>query len=364
MKDHDHPEYPLEQRKLEETEALIALEIEEISTSPTSGGNELADQSISFEYFRYRLALEEAQGKPYFGRVDFEEDGVVTTAYIGRHKLDLNDMQVYVYSWQSTAGKLFYQGSAEHQIISTSKGKKQIRLLLQRQLGIENSELRNIFDKVDRRQSDQVLVAASAHQAFLLGKLYSRGDKRLKDIVETIQRDQDMVIRAPADRPLIINGVAGSGKTSIAYHRLSYLLAPENELNLQLHQARTMILGPNPYFLKYAADVLPGLGMDKIIHTTYNKWALTASGLIFTTTKAPYTVTDRTLEMILKLRKTKAERSLQVELSKLKGSLKFARLLDSYVKHRRNQINVPPQGLRYEDVGIENLKLHLTEAWS
>jgi DNA helicase II / ATP-dependent DNA helicase PcrA len=65
--------------------------------------------------------------------------------------------------------------------------------------------------------------------------------------------------------------------------------------------------------------------------------------------------------MLLKLRKTEAECSLQVELSKLKGSLKFAQLLDRYVEHRRNQINVPSQGLRYEDVGGENLKLHLTK---
>src|SRR5690606_17042049 len=102
-----------------------------------------------------------------------------------------------------------------------------------------------------------------------------RKDNRLRDIVSTIQAEQDEIIRAPKNKALIIQGAAGSGKTTVALHRLAYLLYRYQE---QMRAERMIIFAPNAMFLDYISGVLPELGVGNVRQTTFADWALELLG--------------------------------------------------------------------------------------
>lgn len=135
--------------------------------------------------------------------------------------------------------------------------------------------LEKISDEFDRRKNvsqEDKQVEFISNEQYLLEQLYTRGDPRLQDIVKSIQEKQDKIIRARHDQVVIINGVAGSGKTSVAIHRLAYLLYPGNEN--KINASRTIIFCPNPIFLHYIEDLLPSLGEKDVKQTTFAAWAI------------------------------------------------------------------------------------------
>jgi DNA helicase-2/ATP-dependent DNA helicase PcrA len=332
-----HPEHGYESEALDETVTEIEKSVSDISSSPTGGVDSYGDEAVSEVLGEMLAAQQESlEHGPYFARVDYREDGEEAgTIYIGRHGFDSKNRRIV--SWASDRGRLIYRDSRGEQVIDTPGGKVKLRLLLQRNFEIENLELRNLFDKVDRRDGSTVTLAANAQQAYLLRQLYSRGDRRLRDIVETIQQEQDGLIRAPADAPLIINGVAGSGKTSIGYHRLAYLLSPENELNLGLDASRALVLGPNAYFMAYASSVLPGLSLQGIRHTTYDEWAMRSMDFVVDGKdgRRLYRIHDGTLGKLLSPQSRPQEIDSYVRRSRLKGQLKFASVIERLAESAR-----------------------------
>jgi DNA helicase-2/ATP-dependent DNA helicase PcrA len=136
---------------------------------------------------------------------------------------------------------------------------------------------------------------------------------------------------------LIINGVAGSGKTSIGYHRLAYLLSPENELNLGLDVSRALVLGPNAYFMTYASSVLPGLSLQAIRHTTYDEWAMRSMDFVVDGKdgRRLYRLHDGTLGKLLSPQSRPQEIDAYVRRSRLKGQLKFASLIERLAESAR-----------------------------
>ena len=113
--------------------------------------------------------------------------------------------------------------------------------------------------------------------AYLREIISGRRDVQMQDIVATIQEHQDDLIRADPAQVLVIQGVAGSGKTAMALHRVAYLLYPGHKLGFDAE--RCIIFGPNQMFLGYIANVLPGLGVGEIPQTTFETWALERLGL-------------------------------------------------------------------------------------
>lgn len=216
--------------------------------------------------------LKVAAREPYFGRLDFQErgGGEPEVLYIGKAgvKKEGSD-QPLVIDWRAPVASLFYTSAAggdDTAAYEAPGGLVEGILWLKRNIAIKGRKLQHLADaKVKGEAAEDV-----AGDTFLLYRLQESRDAKLRDIVSTIQGEQNAIIRAERDRPLIIQGVAGSGKTTVALHRLAYLLYTYRE---SLSADRMVIFAPNRMFLDYIADVLPELGVGGIKQTTFQDWA-------------------------------------------------------------------------------------------
>jgi len=204
--------------------------------------------------------LEVAQDKPYFARIDFvaEEDGKISTIYIGKNGV-MKDTDIIVTDWRAPISSLYYDAEVGKCGFEAPDGRINGEMLLKRQYEIEKGELQEYFD-VDLVSNDGLL------QKYL----NDNNDARLKSIVSTIQKEQNDVIRKNLSDNIIIQGVAGSGKTTVALHRIAYLVY--NYIN-NIKQNQYLVIGPNPVFLKYIKSVLPELDVDGVEQCTYEMFA-------------------------------------------------------------------------------------------
>ena len=267
-------------------------------------------------YARDEFALRNlhlAADKPYFTRVDFKprRHKYTDTYYIGKHGVTRRDsLDIEVVDWRSPVANLYYSGQLGPMHYTAPDGEVRGELLLKRQFGIEQGELRTIFD------TDVV-----SQDAYLQSVLGSVGSDRLREIVTTIQAEQNFVIRHKPDRPLIVQGVAGSGKTTIALHRIAYLLYAYQD---RLRPEQMMILAPSPLFLDYISGVLPDLGVDKVVQTTFPLLIGSLMGKRLPRVDAG----DRLSDM---LALEQADRDALARVLREKGSLALMRELDAYM---------------------------------
>ena len=202
--------------------------------------------------------LKRMQPSPYFGRIDFWEDGEkkAEEIYIGMHSLSESDtMELLVYDWRAPISGMFYDFEIGPSHYNCPAGLIEGQMLLKRQYKIENSEIVYMFDS-SLNINDQMLQE-------LLGK---STDNRMKTIVTSIQKEQNTIIRNSEDKILIVEGPAGSGKTSIALHRAAYLLYRYRET---LKSEDILIFSPNHVFEDYIAHVLPELGEENVRRSTF-----------------------------------------------------------------------------------------------
>ena len=201
--------------------------------------------------------LEYAKDKPYFARIDFEFDNHDNiTVYIGKNGLIYDD-EVVITDWRAPISSLYYNASKGPASYSSPSGKITGDVLLKRQFEIEHGVLEDFID-VDIASSDLLL------QKYLSS---NNNDARLKNIVATIQKEQNEVIRKDLYDSIIVQGVAGSGKTTVALHRIAYLV-----YNYKMHhimQNQYLVIGSNPVFLKYIKQVLPELDVDSVQQFTF-----------------------------------------------------------------------------------------------
>ena len=204
--------------------------------------------------------LEVAKDKPYFARIDFvsEEDGKISTIYIGKNGV-MKNTDIIVTDWRAPISSLYYDAEVGKCGYEAPNGRINGEMLLKRQYEIENGELQEYFD-VDLVSNDGLL------QKYL----NDNNDARLKSIVSTIQKEQNDVIRKKMSDNIIVQGVAGSGKTTVALHRIAYLVY--NYIN-SIKQNQYLVIGPNPVFLKYIKSVLPELDVDGVEQCTYEMFA-------------------------------------------------------------------------------------------
>lgn len=271
-------------------------------TQMTEVNQHLAEVSIRTKGLVNSLSslkkYEAAVPSPYFGRFDFIEDsyGDEEKYYIGRCSIiDSETFNFLVYDWRSPAASMYYNftpGPAFYKApAATIKGK----LTLKRQYIIENSDLKNFLD-----------CSTAVRDEILLQALSGNTSPVMKSIVETIQKEQDEIIRNTDDNILLIQGTAGSGKTSAALHRIAYLLY--NGFASNLRSNNILILSPCDIFTSYISQVLPELGEEITKDTTYKKLLKQYSPSAFSNS------------------------SEKAAVSSFKGSVSFIKILDRFLQ--------------------------------
>jgi DNA helicase-2/ATP-dependent DNA helicase PcrA len=217
-----------------------------------------ADQSINRMAFtgeaavaRKRKLLKLSQS-PYFGRIDFAPLGLATVPmYIGVHSfLDEQQRQNLIYDWRAPVSSLFYDYELGEATYTTPAGPVQGTIDRKRQYKIRDGQLEFMLEN-----------DVNIHDDVLQRELAKSSDDKLKNIVATIQRDQNAVIRNETARVMVIQGVAGSGKTSIALHRIAFLLYRYRDT---IAAKDVLIISPNKVFADYISNVLPELGEEHI----------------------------------------------------------------------------------------------------
>lgn len=199
------------------------------------------------------------QNKPYFARIDFKTNITEDKIYIGITNVE-EDLNYYVYDWRSPICSMFYDYGVGQANYKSPDGIIEGEITLKRQYQISDGRLDNVFDTTINID-DEVLQSV----------LKENSSEYMKNIVNTIQQEQNVVIRDDKTNNLIVQGIAGSGKTSVALHRIAYLLYKLEYLNSN----NVLIFSPNNIFKEYIGNVLPELGEDNTLITTFHEFAST-----------------------------------------------------------------------------------------
>lgn len=291
--------------------------------------NPVTDIIIDYEEEEHKILLLEKMIKsPYFARIDFkfDDEDEFEKIYIGRSSLRKNSYQeMYVYDWRSPIASIFYRFMTGEAFYDAPCGRVTGELNLKRQYEIKNGKLEYFFD------SDVQIV-----DEFLRQLLSQNTTAKMKAIVETIQHEQDVVIRDMENDLLMVQGVAGSGKTSIALHRAAYLMY--QGLQTKLSANNIMIISPNSIFEQYISNVLPELGEDNVISSVFED--------ILSALLIGRKIQSRNdfLENLIVNSKYKEISRNSIEF---KTSSFFREILDQFL------IDIPRQWIEFEDVYYE-----------
>ena len=214
------------------------------------------------EQFRLRKRFKKMQDSPFFGRVDFRYDGdeEAETFYIGIGNLSESAGSLpLVYDWRAPVSGLFYDYDKGPASYEAPSGIFEGEVTSKWQYKIRKGKMLYEFES-DVKIDDEILGA----------ELGSNGEVQLKNIVRTIQKEQNEIIRNTKDRIMVIQGAAGSGKTSVALHRIAYLLYHDRE---NLKSSNVLILSPNGVFADYISHILPELGEENIREMSFDLFA-------------------------------------------------------------------------------------------
>ena len=251
--------------------------------------------------------LKTSVNKPYFARIDFtsDEDGKVSTVYIGKNGV-IKNTDIIVTDWRAPISSLYYDAEIGRCSFEAPNGTISGNMSLKRQFEIELGELQEYFD-VDLVSNDELL------QKYLS----SNNDARLKSIVSTIQKEQNDVIRKKIFDNIIIQGVAGSGKTTVALHRIAYLVY--NYMKT-IKQNQYLVIGPNPVFLKYIKSVLPDLDVSSVEQCTFEQFAQMYIDENISVNSSDKKVIDN------------IEGKNNSDVDKFKCSIKYKKMIDKFLK--------------------------------
>lgn len=203
----------------------------------------------------YLQKLFKVQNNPYFGSIIFNDGNNTDEVYIGITHVTDNNNKYYVHDWRSPICSLFYDYEVGPCCYIAPMGKINGKIEQKRQYKIKDGKLVHIFDN-NINIDDELLQEVLANES----------NDKMKNIVNTIQMEQNKVIRNTDDKNLIVQGIAGSGKTSVALHRIAFLLYKINNLRSN----NILIFSPNRVFSEYISNVLPELGEENTMQTTIN----------------------------------------------------------------------------------------------
>ncbi|WP_099336422.1 RNA polymerase recycling motor HelD [Clostridium cadaveris] len=337
-------EMELEKEHLNETREWIHEEIDrinaknealktQISTLKKSArgsySEELENSKLLFNIVSERLHnYGEAYHKPYFARIDFREyKRDRESFYIGKFGIgDIENGDEKVIDWRAPIADLYYSGTQGPTEYRAPIGIIEGDLSLKRKFLYKDEELVEIFDegindiilKNVGQQEENALI-----DDFLKITLEESIGSKLKDVVATIQKEQNEIIRYPKTYAVLVQGSAGSGKTTVALHRLAYLLYRYRE---NLEGKDILVLAPNKIFLDYISDVLPSLGVEDVRQETFEDFCLNILKI-----KGKLYTKDMKLRYILEESKDE-EYKFIMGSAKVKGSLTFKTMMDRYIK--------------------------------
>ena len=262
-------------------------------------------------------SIEKAKLNPYFARIDFESKSNFDKCYIGKKGVYDYDNNIITVDWRAPISSLYYDSNIGECEYKAPEGIIKGNLLLKRQYTIENSKLIN-FNDVDTVSNDELLKPYLSVSA----------DNRLKNIVSTIQSEQNKIIRESMAKNLVIQGVAGSGKTTVALHRIAYLVY--NNRNL-FKPSDYMVIGPNKFFVSYISNILPDLDVNGVTQNTLDELFLNYINEDFKINNSLDVIKD------------------QDEISYYKVSMDMKKNIDEYFKN----LEILPS----EDFIVEGIKL-------
>lgn len=227
----------------------------EMKTMLSANDLEIQLAEMHASYFRKLFQIQE---NPYFGSILFQEEGEdkIEQIYIGITHVD-EDLDHYVYDWRAPVCSMFYDYGVGHASYQAPEKKISGMLKRKRQYKIEHKKLIHIFDN-NLNINDEVLQEVLSTEA----------DDKMKNIVNTIQQEQNEVIRNTENNIMIVQGIAGSGKTSVALHRIAFLLYKIKNLSAN----NILIFSPNQIFSEYISNVLPELGEDNTLQCTFDSF--------------------------------------------------------------------------------------------
>lgn len=360
MKAEEHKDYKEEAHQLELTKAWITAQSEALKEEGQTLEHEIASlrKEVS-SAFDERLVLKlqmrqgltedlnkysQIQAAPYFGRINFKENFTdnLEVVYIGKFGLyDSEKGDMLVLDWRTPMANIYYSGIDEDVAYKAPDGIVEGKMLLKRRYVIEEGKLTEIHD--EKSLQDNLKDSLQQGTGFLMDALNKSTSGRLKEIVATIQQEQNQIIRSESFLPVVVQGVAGSGKTTIALHRMAYLI-----YNQQNPKAKYMVVAPNQLFLKYISDILPDLGVEHVVQTTFEAWALDKLGKGIKLGKQR----DK-LDTLLVEAEEKAQ--ILALASKLRGSILFAKIIDKKLKRLEASI-IAPEGIQYEGITVVSYK--------
>ena len=235
-------------------------ELDEIEINENCGQVALNEQLHSKKISRIRT-LEKQLSNPYFARIDFKEDGEDSESfYIGLSTVeDEDNFDIFVFDWRSPVANMFYDFEAGPAYYDAPVRRIEGHIEFTRQYNIKNGEI------VFMHNSNESLCDEA-----LTSMLGGNATDKMKNIVASIQKEQNDIIRSDDSKVLFIQGAAGSGKTSIALHRSAYLLYKHRK---NLSAENILIFSPNEVFAEYISDVLPELGESNIRQTTFELYS-------------------------------------------------------------------------------------------
>lgn len=244
-----------------------ADDVLETFTSIKQQAELLGERERSYGQIHKQLnTLNKLKYSPYFGRIDFKENGEETEKiYIGIASfMDKEEQNFYIYDWRAPISSIYYDYSKGPAKYETPEGIVDGELVLKRQFIIRNGKVVSLFD-----------TGVTIGDELLLEVLGNQASTMMKSIVATIQKEQNKIIRNESKKILVVQGVAGSGKTSAALQRVAYLLYRHRKT---LTAENIMLFSPNPLFNSYVSTVLPELGEENMQQSTFLEYLVNRIG--------------------------------------------------------------------------------------
>lgn len=245
--------------------------------------------------------------RPYFARIDFKDDKKQNKEkiYIGKiGVLDL-DGNIVITDWRAPISTLYYDSNLGRVEYIAPEGIVKGDMSLKRQIIISNNKVIDIFD-VDSVSDDELLKPY----------LGANADNRLKNIVASIQGEQNYIIRKGIEKNIVVQGVAGSGKTTVALHRIAYLMYNNSD---KYKADQFMVIGPNKFFINYISNVLPDLDAGNAVQLTIEELA------------KKFIDEDILFEDVTKNLSDIIDNGVEKKYLKFKNSMNYYRLLDNYL---------------------------------
>lgn len=312
------------------------LDPTEMKTIISNNEQEIDNLEMKAKYYK---KLYKIQNNPYFAKIVFKNnENINPNIYIGLTYLTKDNENV-IYDWRAPISSIFYDyesGDCEYEAPGgTVKG----YLENKRQFTIEDSKIKRVFDSKLNVQDD-----------LLQEVLSQRNNDYMKNIVNTIQQEQNAIIRNIKDKHLIVQGIAGSGKTSVALHRIAFLLYKIKNLTSD----KVLIFAPNQVFSEYISNVLPELGEENTKETTFSDFLETYI--------TEYKHIESFTSFVERYYKYEEENP---KLIKFKQSDEIIKVMEEYIKNYTKKAKFTEEILNRElYISKEKLNYYLNERYS